>query len=115
MEFVADINVVFPQDTDLRTCKIFLEQLIKINPKSVIRCWKESVNDLYSKQILSGDLDYFINKDYNKDLDGTSSKGKMLNTIDTFRAKIKNMGDTNKQSSIKYVQNLTKLCNMYYQ
>jgi len=114
-EFVDEIKKVFPNDANLRTGSIFLESLIKINPKSVIIGWKECVNDVYKTQILNGDLEYFINKDYNKDLEGSDNKGKILKTIDTFRDKIRNMGDNNKKKSMKYVQNLTKLCNMYFQ
>ena len=88
---------------------------IKINPKTVINGWKECVNDLYKDQILKGDLEYFINKDYNEDLEGSDNKGKILKTIDSFRDKIRNMGDDNKKKSMKYIQNLTKLCNMYFQ
>ena len=115
IEFVNEIRNVFPNDAHLRTSGIFLEGLIKINPKSIIIGWKECVNDLYKDQILKGDLEYFINKDYNEDLEGSDNKGKILKTIDSFRDKIRNMGEDNKKKSMKYIQNLTKLCNMYFQ
>ena len=81
MEFVTEIKKVFPEDADLRTGYFFLEGLVKVNPKSVIFGWKECVNDLYKEEILKGDVNYFINKDYNKDLEGSQNKGK-LNKID---------------------------------
>jgi len=115
IEFANEIRNVFPNDSQLRTSGIFLEGLVKINPKSIIIGWKECVNDLYKDQILKGDLEYFINKDYNEDLEGSDNKGKILKTIDSFRDKIRNMGDDNKKKSMKYIQNLTKLCNMYFQ
>ena len=115
IEFVNEIRNVFPNDSHLRTSGIFLEGLVKINPKSIIIGWKECVNDLYKDQILKGDLEYFINKDYNEDLEGSDNKGKILKTIDSFRDKIRNMGEDNKKKSMKYIQNLTKLCNMYFQ
>ena len=115
IEFVNEIRNVFPNDAYLRTGGVFLEGLIKINPKSVIIGWKECVNDSYNDQILNGDLEYFINKDYNEDLEGSDHKGKILKTIDSFRDKIRNMGEDNKKKSMKYIQNLTKLCNMYFQ
>lgn len=115
IEFVNEIRNVFPNDAQLRTSGIFLEGLVKINPKSIIIGWKECVNDLYKVQILKGDLEYFINKDYNEDLEGSDNKGKILKTIDSFRDKIRNMGEDNKKKSMKYIQNLTKLCNMYFQ
>ena len=115
IEFVNEIRNVFPNDSHLRTSGIFLEGLVKINPKSIIIGWKECINDLYTDQILKGDLEYFINKDYNEDFEGSDNKGKILKTIESFRDKIRNMGDDNKKKSIKYIQNLTKLCNMYFQ
>ena len=115
IEFVNEIRNVFPNDSHLRTSGIFLEGLVKINPKSIIIGWKECINDLYKDQILKGDLEYFINKDYNEDLEGSDNKGKILKTIDSFRDKIRNMGEDNKKKSMKYIQNLTKLCNMYFQ
>ena len=115
MEFVTEIKKVFPEDADLRTGYFFLEGLVKVNPKSVILGWKECVNEPYKEEILRGDVDYFINKDYNKDLEGSQNKGKLLKTIDSFRERVRNMGEENKKKSIKYVQNLTKLCSMYFQ
>ena len=114
MDFAKEIITVFPEDSDLRTGYIFLEGLVKINPKSVIISWKESVNDLYKEEILAGNLEYFINKDYNTDLAQTKNKGKLLKTIDSFREKVRNMGEENKKKSMKYLQNLTKLCSMYF-
>jgi hypothetical protein len=115
IEFANEIKNVFPNDAQLRTGVVFLEGLVKINPKTVIVGWKECVNDVYKEQILKGDLEYFINKDYNKDLEGSDNKGKILKTIESFRDKIRNMGDDNKKKSMKYIQNLTKLCHMYFQ
>ena len=115
MEFVTEIKKVFPEDADLRTGYFFLEGLVKVNPKSVILGWKECVNEPYKEEILRGDVDYFINKDYDKDLEGSQNKGRLLKTIDSFRERVRNMGEDNKKKSIKYVQNLTKLCSMYFQ
>ena len=115
MEFVTEIKKVFPEDADLKTGYFFLEGLVKVNPKSVILGWKECVNEPYKEEILRGDVDYFIDKDYDKDLEGSQNKGKLLKTIDSFRERVRNMGEDNKKKSIKYVQNLTKLCGMYFQ
>jgi len=115
IEFCNEIITVFPTDSELRTSGIFLEGLVKMNPKSIIIGWKECINDLYNEEIINGDIEYFINKDYHEDLKMVENKGKLLSTIDSFREKIKNMGDNNKNKSMKYVQNLTKLCNMYFQ
>lgn len=115
VEFADELKKVFPEDPDLRTGIIFLKGLIKINPKTVIQGWKDCVNDLYKDKILEGDVDYFIEKDYSSDLQGANNQGRVLMVIDSFRDKVRNMGEDNKEKSVKYLQNLTKLCSMYYQ
>lgn len=113
-EFIHDMQRVFPEDSDLRTAKIFLEGTVKINPKSVIVNWKECINDVYYEKILEGDIDFFINKDYSADLEGAKNKSQILQTIGMFRTKMNNMNEDNKKKCMKYIQNLTKLCHMYF-
>ena len=113
-EFASDIQNVFPEDADLKTGIFFLNNLIKINPKAVINGWNYYVNDHYKDEILKGNIDYFINKDYSEDLKDTSNQSKILSVIDSFRDKVKHMGHDNQEKAVKYLQNLTKLCNMYF-
>jgi|TARA_B110000483_G_scaffold158511_1_gene188100 hypothetical protein len=113
-EFMNDIQVVFPKDPEIRTTKFFFTSLIAVNPKSILVGWKACVNDVYEKEIIEGDFDFFLNKDYRKDLEGAEGESNILQSIEIFRHKIKNMGDENKNKSIKYMQNLTKLCKLYY-
>ena len=63
-----------------------------------------------------GDLDFFINKDYSNDVGmGINGNGEtILNSIEKMRTKIRDMSDENKAKSVKYIQNLAKLCNLYY-
>jgi hypothetical protein len=115
IEFVTEIKKVFPDDADARTGSIFLEGLVKVNPKSVIKGWNDCMNDSYKEQILKGNVDYFINKNYDQDVEGSNDKTRVLTMINSFRVKVRNMGEENQQKSMKYIQNLTKLCNMYFQ
>jgi hypothetical protein len=113
-EFMNDIQVVFPKDPEIRTTKFFFSSLIAVNPKSIVVGWKECVNDVYEKEIIKGDFDFFLNKNYAKDLEGTEGESNILQSIEIFRHKIRNMGDENRNKSMKYMQNLTKLCKLYY-
>ena len=65
VEFLEDIERVFPNDNDLLTCKNALIQMKKANPKLIIVTFKNYVS-MYKKEILDGNLDFFINKDYKK-------------------------------------------------
>ena len=115
-EFMDDIISIFPKDHELKTTKFFLDNILKIKPRMVIEVWKENILDLYKKEIEQGDLDFFINKDYSNDVGmGINGNGEtILNSIEKMRTKIRDMSDENKAKSVKYIQNLAKLCNLYY-
>ena len=64
VEFISDIQLVFPDDVDLLTAKNSLLMVRKANPKMIIKIWKSHIVDKYAKQIEDGDLTFFMDKDY---------------------------------------------------
>jgi len=63
MEFVGDIQTVFPNDTDLLAAKNSFIAIRKMNPKLIIKTWDVFVVGQYKSVIESGDLNFFINKE----------------------------------------------------
>ena len=114
MELVEDIERVFPDDNDISTVKKSFIELRKANPKIVIVAFKENFMDLYYSEIESGNIEFFINKDYNNDIENISDSEYILKKIDLLREPVKNMDKTDQDKVIKYIQNLSKLCEAYY-
>ncbi len=114
MELVEDIERVFPDDNDISTVKNSFIELRKANPKIIIKVFKEQFLDLYSSEIEDGNIDFFINKDYKKDIGNMADSEYILNKIDLLRDPVKNMQKTDQEKVIKYIQNLSKLCGVYY-
>jgi hypothetical protein len=114
-EFVNDIHNVFPQDNDLLLAKNAFFTIRKANPKLIIKIWKSYIVDKYEKEIQSGNLDFFINKDYTQDLANASNSNKIIESIDRLRNPIKAMKKEDQYKTIKYIQNLTKLSILYEQ
>ena len=112
VEFISDIQLVFPDDVDLLTAKNSLIMIRKVNPKMIIKIWKTHIVDKYSKQIEDGDLTFFMDKDYSHDISGNE---KIMDGINRMREPVKNMSKDNQDKTLKYIQNLTKLCNIYHQ
>ena len=75
--------------------------------------WKTSVVDVYEEVIMRGDKEYFINKDYSEDL-GEGGTDKMMSVVEDVRVLIRNTSEENKDKAIKYLQNLKKICKLYY-
>jgi hypothetical protein len=113
MEFVSDIQRVFPDDHDILSSKNAFSTVRKINPKLFIRVWSEYVVGKYKDEIEAGNIDYFINKDYTQDVMDSPNSKKIIMGIDRLRNPVKEMDDENKKKSMQYIQNLTKLCSLY--
>jgi hypothetical protein len=113
MEFVEDIINIFPNNLDLLTTKKSVLLLKKSNPKIIIHVWNEEVNKKYGSQIDEGDISFFIEKDYNEDLEKYDNN-KISDVIEKLRDTIRNMKKEDLDKSLKYLQNLKKLSLLYF-
>jgi len=114
ISFISDLITIFPEKKNLKVTRTALETWKKINPKTLIQAWKIYIVDKYEKEIKDGDGTFFINKNYSEDIAGCENDKGILTAIESLRDPIRNMGENNKKKSIKYVQNLSKLCLLYY-
>ena len=112
-DFVNDIIFIFPDNSDINTAKTSFELIKKSNPTAIIKVWYNYVAVPYNDVIQEGNIDYFIEKDYAQDLTKLSNSNDIIKIIDSLRNPIKNMGESNKQTSCVYIQKLTTLSVMY--
>jgi hypothetical protein len=113
VEFVTDIQNVFPEDHDILIAKNSLFAIRKMNPKMIIKIWSKFIVGKYKNEIESGNIDFFIYKDYSQDVENADNSGKIMESIDRLRTPIKNMNKENQDKTMKYIQNLTKLAAIY--
>jgi hypothetical protein len=111
-EFVNDIQSVFPDDADILTAKNALIAIRKANPKLLVKIWVKYVITPYKEQIDSGNINFFINKDYSNDLVKNDNADKIMESIDRLRNPVKQMSPDNQAKTMKYIQNLSKLALM---
>ena len=112
-EFIEDLIKVFPDNIDIKSAKNMVHMSRKANVTLIIKVWHSYVYGPYKDRIDSGDLDFFIHKDYCEDFTGVSNSSDIMKSIDSLRAPIKDMSDVNKAHSLKYIQNLCKLSELY--
>jgi hypothetical protein len=111
-EFVNDIYTVFPDDPDILTAKNSFLAARKANPKLIVKIWKLYVVSKYRKEIESGNLDFFVNKDYKNDVSVSPYSDKITESIDRLRDPVKKMNQENQAKTLKYIQNFTKLSDL---
>ena len=113
-EFVTDIKRVFPNDLDIATAHNALLMLKKNNPKPILVTFRDCVAKPYKEQIEKSDISFFINKDYNKDFNIEGEINSLIiSKIDTLREPVSKMSKEDQNKVIEYIQNLTKLSELY--
>ena len=114
-ECLKDMLATYPStlhDPRFVKCKIYFETLKKSNPRTMIVAWKTYVNAKYRDKIDSGDIYFFVEKDYSveaKEYYDNVVEG----AINDMRETIMTMSEQNKTMCMKYIQNLCKLADLY--
>jgi hypothetical protein len=111
-DFINDVQSVFPEDVDILSAKNALIAIRKANPRMIVKIWNSFIVSKYRSEIESGNLEFFINKDYSNDVSNSQNSDKIMESIDRLREPIKNMGPENQAKVMKYIQNLTKLAQL---
>jgi hypothetical protein len=117
LDLYDDLDRVFPKNVELRNGRTWIELTKKMNPRLLIKGWKEFLNDTYYDKILSGDVNFFLNKDYNEELKkyngGENNNDSYRVFFDDIKNKYNSMEGENQTKTLKYIQNLCKLAEIY--
>ena len=113
VDFISDIQSVFPENNDILVAKNSILAIRKANPKMIIKIWNTFVVSKYKDEIDKGNINFFVNKDYSHDLLDADNSSKIMDAIDRLRAPIQQMNSDDQLKAMKYIQNLTKLATIY--
>jgi glutamyl-tRNA reductase len=112
-DLMEDIELIFPGDKNIKTAKTTVETMRKANPSITIRMWLQHVQAKYGEKILEGDINYFLEKDYSEDVQSMANGNDINKLIEALREPIKNMGESNQETTLDYLQKLCKLADAY--
>jgi hypothetical protein len=113
LDFLDDIISIYPESKELINARTSFDVIKRANPTAIAKAWNKHVYTKYKDVIDSGDITFFFDKDYTKDLEKLSNAEKIMNAINNIREPISKMNDINKAHCAKYIQNLSKLSIMY--
>jgi len=113
-EFIEDVEILFPDNNDIRTTKTALNMMRKANPKRLCDVWFRYIYTKYGDEINNGNIEYFLSKDYSNDLKmDEGSINKVLEAIDKIRNPLRDLDTENKKKCLQYLQNLNQLSQIY--
>ena len=113
-EFLEDIELLFPENKDIRTTKTGLMMMRKANPKKMVSVWYRYICIKYEDEIEKENLEYFLTKDYSTDLkmeDGAA--GKVMDAIDKLREPLRELNPENTKKCVQYLKNMNTLSKLY--
>jgi hypothetical protein len=113
-DFLDDVAGIIKNNSDILASKIFFETIKKANPTIILKCWYKYINLQYKDVIDNGNVEFFINKDYNQDISVLENNEEIMKSINNIKISIKEMSNINQQHSMKYIQNLSKLSSLYH-
>ena len=116
IEFIMDIERVFPNDPDIMSTRKTINKSLMLMPRALIKMFNEHFVKLYSTQIENSDISFFIENDYRKQ-HGYKEDDQVwaLDKIESLRQPVKSMSEEEKKKVVKYLQNLKKLTELYNQ
>ena len=113
-EFLEDVEVLFPENKDIRTTKTGLSMMKKANPKMIMSVWYRYICVKYEDEIDNENLEYFLTKDYSSDLKmDEGAANKILESIDKIREPLRFLDEENKKKCVQYLKNLNQLSKIY--
>lgn len=114
IEFLNDLERIFPNEDDIKNLKTTIVLVRKTNPKKLVDLWKMYINDKYLHEINKKNFDFFLHKDYLNDLTYIESTNEVLNSINKFKKYSSELKKENLDKTMQYLYNLSQLCNLYY-
>jgi len=114
-EFIEDIEFVFSEDTSIKKTKTALIMIKKVNPVLIIRIWYNYICSKYETEINQDNINFFVEKDYKKDLVYINYSDDIMTNIDKLREPVRNMSKENQEKSLRYIKNLCILSKLYVQ
>jgi len=112
-QFVDDVIDIFPDQTELVITRKTFDTIRKANPTAILKVWHSQVFLPYRDPIEQGNLEFFFTKNYADDFGNMANSQEIMRVIDTLRAPIQLMSDTNRAHTMKYIQNLSTLSTMW--
>ena len=110
IEFIKDIERVFPDDVDIKVCRKIISKAIILLPKTLQKLFHDHFVSVYKTNIDEGNIDFFVTNDYRK-AHGykETDESWVMDKIDCLRIPLSLMIPSDKAMAVKYMQNLTIL------
>ena len=112
-ELLDDVIRILPDNLDIQTAKTSFWAIKKANPTVIIKVWYAYIFIPYNETIAKSDLDFFLKKDYTRDLTNLNNSNDVVKIVNSLKDPLSKLDEREKQIIVEYFQNLNKLAGLY--
>ena len=113
-EFLKFIKEHLKEDPNFRMFYRKNKILREANPKFFIRTWYNRIGSKYHKEVMQRDISFFMNKDYENELNEIGESTLLLKYINKFKESYPSLEESVKEQFVSYIVNLTDKSFLYY-
>jgi len=113
-EFLKFIELHLKNDNNFKSFYRKNIMMKETNPKYFIKSWYTRITYKYYNEIKVKDISFFLNKDYNNDINNESQTNLLLSYINKFKDSYDTLDETIKSTFVQFICELTELSFLYY-
>lgn len=111
--FIELLCTLLPESNEIQQNKTYFVTCKKVNPRAIIVSWRIDVAEHFKQPIEEGNIDFFATHDYQNDLNFKDYSNFIVKMFENLKNNINLLKDEDKQTSITYIQNLSKISKLY--
>jgi hypothetical protein len=111
--FIELLCTLLPESKEIQQNKTYFLTCKKVNPRAIILSWQTDVAEHFKKPIAEGDIYFFANHDYQNDTTLKDYSSFIVKMFENLKQNIEKLKEDDKQTSITYIQNLSKISKLY--
>tara|TARA_B100001758_G_scaffold171495_2_gene148402 strand:- start:7694 stop:8098 length:405 start_codon:yes stop_codon:yes gene_type:complete len=111
--FIELLTTLLPDSKEIEQNKTYFISCKKMNPRAIIISWKTDIADHFKTQIENNDINFFANHNFQNDVFFKDYSSFIVKMLENLKHNINNLNNDNKTITMKYIQNLSKISNLY--
>ena len=111
--FVNLLCTLIPDSKEIEQNKTYYISCKKVNPRAIIISWQTDIARHFKKPIQDGDISFFVKHDYQNDAYLKDYSSFIVKMFENLKLNIDKLSEPDKQTCMTYIQNLSKISELY--
>ena len=111
--FIDLLCNLLPESKELLQNKTYYISCKKMNPRAILLSWRTDITEHFKKPVADGDISFFTKHDYKNDPYLKEYSSFIIQMFENLKINIEKLKDDDKKTSMTYIQNLSKISQLY--